>query len=51
MNSLFQSGRIILNLPDAEIIYFPTFLKKEEADAIFNELIQNIPWQQDECLQ
>jgi alkylated DNA repair dioxygenase AlkB len=48
MDSLFQSDRIVLSLPDAEIIYFPTFLKKEEADAIFNELIRNIPWQQDE---
>jgi alkylated DNA repair dioxygenase AlkB len=50
MNSLFQSDRIELNLPDAEIIYFPVFLKKEEADAVFNELIQNTPWQQDEIM-
>ena len=48
MDSLFQSDRITLNLPDAEIIYFPAFLKKEEADFTFNELIQNTPWQQDE---
>lgn len=48
MDSLFQSDRIILNVPDAEIIYFPSFFKKEEADAVFNELIQNTPWQQDE---
>jgi alkylated DNA repair dioxygenase AlkB len=48
MDSLFQSDRIALNIPDAEIIYFPTFLKKEKAEAIFNELIQNTPWQQDE---
>jgi alkylated DNA repair dioxygenase AlkB len=48
MNSLFQSDRISLNIPDAEITYLPTFLKKEEADAVFNELIQNTPWQQDE---
>jgi alkylated DNA repair dioxygenase AlkB len=47
MDSLFQSDRIVLNMPDAEIIYFPAFLKKEEADAAFNELIQNTPWQQD----
>jgi len=48
MDSLFQSDRIELNLPDAEIIYFPVFLKKEEADTVFIELIQNTPWQQDE---
>ncbi|WP_264566762.1 alpha-ketoglutarate-dependent dioxygenase AlkB family protein [Flavobacterium sp. N3904] len=48
MNSLFHSDPIILNLPDAEIIYYPSFLKKEEADNLFRELIQTIPWQQDE---
>jgi alkylated DNA repair dioxygenase AlkB len=48
MNSLFQSEPIVFNLPDAEIIYFPTFLSKEEADSLFLELIENIPWQQDE---
>ncbi|PVX46676.1 alkylated DNA repair dioxygenase AlkB [Flavobacterium sp. 103] len=48
MNSLFQSEPIVFNLPDAEIIYFPAFLSKEEADSLFQELIENIPWQQDE---
>jgi alkylated DNA repair dioxygenase AlkB len=48
MDSLFQTERITLELPDAEIIYFPAFLKKQEADAVFHELIQNTPWQQDE---
>jgi alkylated DNA repair dioxygenase AlkB len=48
MNSLFQSEPIVLDLPDAEIIYFPAFLSKEEADSLFLELLENIPWQQDE---
>jgi alkylated DNA repair dioxygenase AlkB len=48
MNSLFQSEPIVLDLPDAEIIYFPAFLSKEEADSLFVELLENIPWQQDE---
>lgn len=48
MNSLFQSEPIVFNLPDAEIIYFPAFLSKEEADSLFQELQENIPWQQDE---
>jgi len=48
MNSLFQSEPIHFNLPDAEIIYFPDFLSKEEADSLFQELLENIPWQQDE---
>jgi alkylated DNA repair dioxygenase AlkB len=48
MNSLFQSEPVFLNLPDATIVYFPDFLSKTEADSFFQELLQNIPWQQDE---
>lgn len=48
MNSLFQSEPIQFNLPDAEIIYFPSFLSKEEAHSLFQELFENTPWQQDE---
>jgi len=48
MNSLFQSEPITLNLPDAEIIYYPHFFDKKEADTIFDQLTTEIPWQQDE---
>jgi alkylated DNA repair dioxygenase AlkB len=48
MNSLFQSEPIILNLPDAEIIYYPTLFDKKVSDSIFNQLKNEIPWQQDE---
>ena len=48
MNPLFQSEPIVLNLPDAEIIYYPHFLDRNEADAIFIELKNDIPWQQDD---
>ncbi|WP_395051147.1 alpha-ketoglutarate-dependent dioxygenase AlkB family protein [Flavobacterium sp.] len=48
MNPLFQSEPIVINLPDAEIIYYPHFFDKEEADAIFAQLIADIPWQQDD---
>lgn len=48
MNSLFKSEPIIFDLPDAEIIYFPVFLSKEEANSLFLELLENTPWQQDE---
>ena len=47
MNSLFQSEPILLNLPDSEIIYYPHFFDKKEADFIFNQLINDITWQQD----
>lgn len=48
MNSLFHSEPIVLNLPDAEIIYYPNFFYKKEADAIFAQLTNDIPWQQDD---
>jgi len=48
MNSLFQSEPIFFNLPDAEIIYFPSFLPQEEANLLFDELQKNVPWQHDE---
>ncbi|MFV8270850.1 alpha-ketoglutarate-dependent dioxygenase AlkB family protein [Flavobacterium sp. GT2N3] len=50
MKSLFEAASepVFLNLPDAEIIYYPQFFDKEQADIIFAELLQEIPWQQDE---
>ena len=48
MNSLFQSEPIIFNLPDAEIIYYPHFFDKKEADIVFDQLTSDIPWQQDD---
>lgn len=50
MKSLFDSSSksIAFDLADAEIIYYPQFFDKMEADAIFTELIREIPWQQDD---
>ncbi|RDI58274.1 alpha-ketoglutarate-dependent dioxygenase AlkB family protein [Flavobacterium glaciei] len=50
MKSLFESTSepLFLDLPDAEIIYYPQFFDKEQADIIFTELIKKIPWQHDE---
>jgi alkylated DNA repair dioxygenase AlkB len=47
MNSLFKSEPLNLELPDSEIIYFPNFYDKIEADSIFKELMENTFWQQD----
>ncbi|WGK93620.1 MULTISPECIES: alpha-ketoglutarate-dependent dioxygenase AlkB family protein [Flavobacterium] len=47
MESLFNSEPLLLNLPDAEIIYYPQFFDKEQADTIYTELLQEIAWQQD----
>lgn len=47
MKQLFQQEPIVLDVPDAEVIYFPLFFEKKEADYYFNALKNDIPWQQD----
>lgn len=47
MNSLFHPEPIRLELPDADIVYFPNFFDKVEADTIFFDLMKNTAWQQD----
>ncbi|MBP6181743.1 alpha-ketoglutarate-dependent dioxygenase AlkB [Flavobacterium sp.] len=42
------SEPIHLHLRDAEIVYYPAFFNKEAADKIYAELLNEIPWQQDE---
>ncbi len=46
MADLFQED-IKLNLPDSKIVYYPSFLKKNEADTYFELLKRIVPWQQD----
>ncbi len=36
----------IFSLPDAELQYFPNFLPSEKADFLFEKLLKEIPWQQ-----
>ena len=47
MNSLFQSEPIYFNVPDATILYYPNFFDQKEADLVFEQLINEVPWQQD----
>ena len=48
MASLFASEPKLFNLPDAEILYYPHFFHQKEADVIFEQLKNEIPWQQDD---
>jgi alkylated DNA repair dioxygenase AlkB len=48
MNLLFQTEPIVFNLPDADIIYYPHFFDKKEANEILLQLTTDIPWQQDD---
>ena len=47
LESLFKSEPVVLDLPDADIIYYPKFFDKEQSDLIYTELLQDIAWQQD----
>lgn len=50
MESLFEnhSEPIQFDVPDAEIIYYPRFFEALESDELYQELLQSIPWQQDD---
>jgi len=47
MSSLFSSEEIKLDLPQAELIYYPDFFNITEANKYFDTLLKTIPWQQD----
>ena len=47
MNSLFPEEKIIFNLTDAEIDYYPDFFSLAKANELFLKLQNEIPWQQD----
>lgn len=50
MNSLFQNNSepIRFALQDADIVYYPNFYDFVEANATFEKLLNEIPWQQDD---
>ena len=48
MKLLFPTDhKIVFDLPDATISYYPIFFSKDEADAILKELTDTTPWRQD----
>ena len=47
MNSLFPEEKIIFNLTDAEIEYYPDFFSLAKANELFLKLQNETPWQQD----
>ncbi len=48
MNSLFPQEKIIFDLPDAEIEYYPELFSSAKANELFQLLQKEIPWQQDD---
>lgn len=45
---MFQIDEIKLDIPQAEVIYYPSFFKLSEANYYYNLLLKRIPWQQDD---
>lgn len=48
MNSLFPSEKISFDLPNAVIEYYPYFFNTEQSKMLFEKLLNEIPWQQDD---
>jgi alkylated DNA repair dioxygenase AlkB len=47
MNSLFPKEKIVFDLPDAAIEYYPDFFPPDKANELFEKLKDEVPWQQD----
>ncbi len=47
---LFESPNepIPLDMPDAEVVYYPTFFNPKESNELFNTLLNSIKWRQDQ---
>lgn len=43
-----NTHQINLDLPDAEICYYPSFFPKAASDTYYQTLLENTPWQQDD---
>lgn len=48
MLDLFPKEKIILPLPDAVFEFYPNFFSAEQADILFEKLLNETPWQHDE---
>lgn len=45
---LFSEEKLVMQLPNAELIYYPNFYKKEFADHYYESFKKNIEWLQDD---
>ncbi|MFQ3340967.1 MAG: alkylated DNA repair dioxygenase AlkB [Flavobacteriaceae bacterium] len=52
MNILFPKENKVFypEIKDGEILYLPSFIKKEAADLLFKKLVETIPWKQDKIM-
>ena len=50
MQTLFPEDEITFDLIDAQVSYVPSFIGFEEANELFDKLINDINWQQDDIV-
>lgn len=50
MQTLFPEDEITFDLIDSQVSYVPSFIGFEEANELFNKLINDISWQQDDIV-
>ena len=50
MSSLFPAEKIVFTVPNAEIEYHPHFFDEEQSNALFQQLLSEIPRQQDDIM-
>ena len=43
-----ENKALQLDLPDADVVYYPNFFSKEKADTYFKTLLSETNWQQDD---
>lgn len=48
MNSLFPSEKLVFNLPNASVEYYPNLFDSSNSKMLFDKLFNEIPWQQDD---
>lgn len=48
MLDLFPKEKIVLPLPDAVFEFYPNFFDKEEADMLYEKILAETPWKQDD---
>jgi len=48
MMDLFSAEKTIFNLPQANLVYYSNFYTINEANSLFNDLLQQVLWQQDD---
>ncbi|MEJ7823146.1 MAG: alpha-ketoglutarate-dependent dioxygenase AlkB [Chitinophagaceae bacterium] len=49
-NQSVEQTNPLIQLNDAELLYYPTFFDKNESDKLFTSLLENISWQQDKIM-